>query len=38
MARHFSQVEPPQPDRKVRRTPWVRVPFYIYVVKAEDLR
>jgi len=38
MSRHFSQVEPPRPDGPVRHTPWVRIPFYVYVVKAEDLR
>ncbi len=38
MARHFSEVEPPQSGGQVHHTPWVRVPFYVYVVKPEDLR
>jgi hypothetical protein len=38
LVRNFSQVEPPLPGGAVQRTPWSRVPFYVYVVKSGDLK
>ena len=38
LVRNFSQVQPPVPGGAVRRSPWTRAPFYLYVVKSEDLK
>ncbi len=38
LVRYWSQISPPSPGGGLQRTPWSRVPFYIYVVKPDDLK
>lgn len=38
LLRNFSEVQPPGAGAVVRRTPWAHAPFYLYVVKTEDLK
>jgi hypothetical protein len=38
LVRYLSQVSPPGRGGALERTPWSRVPFYVYVVKPDDLK
>lgn len=38
LSRYWSEITPPRPGGAFQRTPWSRVPFYVYVVKPDDLK
>jgi hypothetical protein len=38
LARYWSEIGPPGYGGALQRSPWSRVPFYIYVVKPDDLK